>query len=149
MCIDLSTYSQVLLVTIMSIRYKVYEFCDDIKERESSLLVFIYDVPYIDACGIFPPYHILNQILVEGGDQGGMGPGATWIPFTLTSKQYNELIHEIENHSPTTFNEQVRFGYIQFARDPSLDYITDRFEWFQAACEKHRSNYHQKLTSLT
>lgn len=134
---------------MMNIRYRAYEFNKGFEERESSLLVFIYDVPYIDACGILPSHYILNQILIEGGDEGGMGPGATWIPFTLTSQQYNELVHDIESRPPTTFNEQVRFGYIQFARDPSLDYITDRFEWFQAACKKHRSNYHQRLSRLT
>src|SRR6516164_9115535 len=52
------------------------------KVMENTLLAFVYDIPYFAACAVFPPFHLLNQILLCGGSDGGMSPGATWKSFS-------------------------------------------------------------------
>src|SRR5207244_4552780 len=45
------------------IKYQRYEFHDpDPEDRKAPLYAFVYDVPYLGSCGIFPPRHILNWI---------------------------------------------------------------------------------------
>src|SRR5688500_14780777 len=67
---------------------------------ENSLLAFLYDIPYFGACGVFPPFHLLNQLLLRGGSQGGMSPGATWEPFSLTPAEYRDLVNAVRGVPP-------------------------------------------------
>lgn len=130
----------------MNITYKRHEFARGTETRNAPLLVFVYDIPYMDACGIFPPLHILNIVLLEGGDEGGMSPGATWKPFALNEEQYAALVAEIVQIDPSVFGDQVRYAYVQFNFDNTLDHITDRSAWYQAACAKPSEQYLQKVT---
>jgi len=49
------------------------------------------DIPYFDACGVFPPFHIVNQTFASGGGDGGMSPGATWKPLSITEDEHTVL----------------------------------------------------------
>src|SRR5687767_13727051 len=77
------------------VRYVRHEFPGRTAKREDSLLVLVYDIPYFGACGVFPPLHLLNQLLLRGGSQGGMSPGATWQPFSLSEQEYQDLVEAV------------------------------------------------------
>lgn len=63
----------------------------DPEKINGNLVSFVYDVPYLSACGIISPLYILNQVLSKGGGDSAMSPGASWEPFVLSESEYNEL----------------------------------------------------------
>ena len=115
--------------------------------RRAPLPTFVYDVPYLGACGVFPPLHILNEILAGGGEVGGMGPGATWEPFEIGQDEYDELVRGLGALDPRTLGEAARYGDFTFTFDASFDDIRTRLEWLAAVCEKHRDAYHERIKS--
>ena len=86
-------------MNLQKITYKRHEYLGRSKSevRKGSLLVLFYDIPYFGACGIFPPLHILNQTLSSGGGDGGMSPGASWKPFTVSEEDYARLVEEVRS----------------------------------------------------
>ncbi|MEW6185850.1 MAG: hypothetical protein AB1585_08955 [Thermodesulfobacteriota bacterium] len=127
------------------ISYHRTEYKAKEKKIENDLLAFIYDIPYIGACGIFPPLQILNRIFLSGGGDGGMGPGAIWEPFEITGQEYEELTMAIASTSPEQLKNRTRYGDIPFEFDSKFDQIKDRLQWIEKVCDKHRGNYHKKI----
>jgi len=128
------------------IKYRRYEFHDpDPEERKAPLFAFVYDVPYLGCCGIFPPRHILNWILEQGGSTGGMGPGATWEPFSVDQQEYDELWSILDTLDPQSLGETARYTIVKFKRDSTFDHITDWREWIHAVAEKHRDTYRRVM----
>lgn len=127
------------------ISYLRTEFHANDQKVENDLLAFVYDIPHLGACGIFPPLHILNEILRSGGGDGGMSPGAIWTPFEITEEEYEELTNEIGSTKPEELKHLARYCNIQFEFDPDFNSVKDRFKWMEAVCEKHRESYHLKL----
>lgn len=111
----------------------------------ASLLTFVYDIPHFDACGIFPPLHIANQIFITGKAGSGMGPGTTWEPFIISEEEYRGLVEAVRGTPVSEIASQARFAFVVMKFDPSFDHIEERREWFQAACNKHRSTWHEEL----
>ncbi len=109
------------------------------------LLTFVYDVPYFGACGVFPPFHVINEIFGSGGDQGGMGPGATWEPFEIGHDEYDELVKGVAVLDPRTLGPAARYVEMAFIFDHSFDTIETHLEWLAAVCAKHRDAYHARL----
>jgi hypothetical protein len=133
---------------------------------ENSLLAFVYDIPYFGACGVFPPFHLLNQFLLRGGESGGMSPGATWEPFSLSPKEYDDLVAAVRAVPPESFRDRARYADLPFKFDPEFDgepatypvrapvKFSDRFvpadyqeyhTWLGAVCEKHRDSWKAEL----
>ena len=133
---------------------------------ENNLLAFVYDVPFFAPCGVFPPYHLFNQQLLHGGGSGGMSPGATWEPFSLSSAEYRDLADAIRVVPPELLRERARFAHLQFSFDPEFDvepypiypgYKLPRYlsqlppelvpyvKWASAVCAKHRDRHHAAL----
>jgi hypothetical protein len=108
-------------------------------------VTFIYDIPYFPACGIFPPLHIINQVFSSGGGDGGMSPGASWEPFTISEEEYTVLKKTVANTSISEIEPYARYAHVQMKFDAEFDSIGDRFEWMRAVCEKHRENWHAEL----
>jgi len=129
----------------MQIHYKRHEFHGEPEERNASLSVFVYDIPYFGACGIFPPLHILNQILKTGGSEGGMSPGATWLPFTLDDRTYQVLVAEVEQLDPGSLGDDARFKFAKFEFDTAFDHVQKWEDWIMDVCDAHREGYHRKL----
>jgi hypothetical protein len=119
------------------VHYVRHEFHAEDEERDGSLLQLVYDIPYLGACGIFPPLPILNARLMGGGGDGGMGPGASWKPFSLTAEQYAALAAQIRSTSVTDLRG-ARYVERAFAFDSSFDQIGDEVEWMRSVCAKHR-----------
>ena len=97
---------------------------------------FVYDVPYLSACGIFPPLHILNQCLLDGGGDAGMSPGVSWEPFQLNEEEYEGLWEALERIDPTQL--EARFTSVKYKRDPELENETKFLSWTAKACAKHK-----------
>jgi len=128
------------------VKYRRHEFHNPKPEkREAALCAFIYDIPYLGSCGIFPPLHILNWILKRGGESGGMGPGASWEPFAIDQEEYNELLKTLATLDPKSLEETARYTSIKFNIDPAFDHIQDWKEWIQAVAEKHREDFHKEM----
>ncbi len=70
---------------LRTIRYQREDLHAEPQVCEGSLLTFVYDIPYFDACGVFPPLHIINEIFSRGRAGGGMSPGAKWEPLPYLS----------------------------------------------------------------
>ena len=128
-----------------TISYVRTEFHAEDEAIENSLLAFVYDVPYLGACGIFPPCNILNQIFLSGGGDGGMSPGAIWQPFEISEDEYEDLKQAVLSVDPADLGDAARYADIQFEVDSEFDPIRDRIEWMVATCDKHRETYHRKL----
>lgn len=120
------------------VEYFRHEFQGELEKMTGDLVSFVYDVPYLTACGVFPPLHILNQILIDGGGDAGMSPGASWTPFRLTEDEYNELWDSINNTDPSELSSKARYTFVKYIRDPEIESLTDRFEWMKEACARHR-----------
>lgn len=135
---------------VKEITYKRYEYTsalvgDEDTIHTGTLLTFVYDIPYFDACGVFPPMHIANQIFLRGEAGGGMSPGTSWEPFTVTDAEYGTLIEAIQDTPLEEIKPHARYAFVKFKFDHSLDGIGTWLEWFSACCEKHRQSWHQEL----
>ncbi len=135
---------------LRQISYKRYEYTNVLAAREqrvqtSSLLTFVYDIPYFDACGIFPPLHIANQIFIEGKAGGGMSPGTRWKPFSISEAEYAALVDAVQQTPIAEIKQHARYAFVQMMFDHSLDSIPQRDAWFSACCSKHRDSWHERL----
>jgi hypothetical protein len=131
------------------INYLRHEFTwPEPEARSAPLYIFVYDIPYFGACGIFPPLHIINQCFSAGGSQGGMSPGATWPPFHVSHAEYFELREAVEGIDPRSFVAEARYTHMKFHFDPEFDSVMERGSWFEQVCAKHRSAYHQRIYNL-
>jgi hypothetical protein len=122
---------------VRKVHYVRHDFHSEDDERDGTLLELMYDIPYVGACGIFPPLHLLNAQLLDGGGDGGMGPGASWKPFSLTPQAYARLVAEIRT-TPVSAVHGPRYVHEAFAFDSTFDHIADHLEWIRAVCAKHR-----------
>ena len=128
-------------IGMKTVEYDRHEFRGDPEHRSAELPVLVYDIPYFGACGIFPPFHIANEIFLSGGSQGGMSPGATWQPFELSRAEYEELVQAIEDLDPKSLGDRARYTRVKFDFDSSFDSIQAWESWLRAACKKHRDAY--------
>lgn len=131
--------------TMRTVEYRRHEFHHPPSDHRASLPAFVYDVPYLPACGVLPPLHILNEIFAGGGGDGGMSPGASWQPFRITADEYRELVAAIRETPVDSLHAQARYADVPLSIDPELDGIRDRVEWMAAACRKHRDAWHARV----
>ena len=131
-----------------TIKYIRTEFHGPDEEVENDLLAFVYDIPYFSACGIFPPYHLINQVFSGGGGDGGMGPGAIWEPFEITEAEFNELVAAVKTTQLSGLATKARYCENQYEVDPQFNEIRDRTEWATAVCAKHGKAYRRKRGHL-
>jgi hypothetical protein len=132
-------------MTLRTIKYKRHEFRHRPQHCTGTLLTFVYDVPYLDGCGVFPPLHVLNHLFASGGGDGGMSPGASWKPFSISPEEYENLVAEVLTTPVREIQPHARYARLTFTLDPEFDYIQDRMEWRREVCKKHRARWHEKL----
>ncbi len=123
------------------VKYTRHEFHYEPEEREAILSTFVYDVPHLIVFAVFPPLHILNQVLTTGGSQGGMSPGATWEPFELANLEYEELLCSLQQQNMEQLRNGARYARFPCVTDSSLSQIPNRFDWVRAISEKYRAAY--------
>jgi len=134
-----------LAMKLKEISYEQHEYLHRPKVCKGTLLTLIYDIPYFPSCGVFPPLHILNQVFSRGGSPGGMGPGATWKPFTLSEEEYDVLVREVKTTPLSEIKTPARYAFLSLKFDPSFDHIEGLMEWSDAVCHKHRDEWHAEL----
>jgi hypothetical protein len=89
--------------------------------------------------GIIPPLHVLNAYLATGGTNGGMGPGTTWKPFTITADEYTDLIAYLRGLDIEAIRPQHPYLYAKTLQvDPSFDHCTTFAAWIHETSEKYR-----------
>jgi hypothetical protein len=135
----------VIQAKLRRVRYVRHEFPGRKSTREDSLLVLVYDIPYFGACGVFPPLHVLNQFLLRGGSQGGMSPGATWQPFSLSEQEFRDLVEAVRTVPPKALRSRARYANLPYKFDASFDHHQDYSEWLGEVCAKHRDDWHAEL----
>jgi hypothetical protein len=122
------------------VKYKTHwSYAGKAVKREATLTDFVLDIPYLmNDTGVIPPFDVLNQVLVTGGDNGGMGPGASWKPFTLSRSEYIQLREELLKLD--ILEAKIQHPYISFSNvieDAELDEIIDYREWLKVSFQKH------------
>src|SRR5258708_27504415 len=127
-------------VKLRELTYKRHGFRCRPQTRKGNLLWLVFDIPYLDACGVFPPFHILNQIFLSGGGDGGMSPGASWKPFSITEDEYTVLADAIVNTPKAELKPHSLYATWPLTNDHSFGDIQDRMEWVRAVCAKHRDS---------
>jgi len=131
--------------SLRRVSYVRHEFHGEPKVLTNSLLAFIYDFPYFGACGVFPPFHLLNQVLAHGGGDGGMSPGASWRPFELSRQEYDDLVAAVRSVPVESLRGKARYARLPFKFDPTFDQLLDDRVWLEAVCAKYRATWHAEL----
>jgi hypothetical protein len=136
--------------SVRDVTYKRYEHTaamvgDEDTTHTGTLLTFVYDIPYFDACGVFPPLHIANQIFLRGEAGGGMSPGTSWEPFSISDNEYRALAELVQNTPVEDIKPHARYAYAKMKFDHSLDTFEAWLDWVKACCEKHRQARHEEL----
>jgi hypothetical protein len=89
--------------------------------------------------------HIMNQKPAAGGGAGGISPGASWQPFTISQEEFSLLAEALINTDVQKIGSQSRYAFRSMKFDPAFDHIQDRFEWPKAVCNKHRESYQKSI----
>lgn len=122
-----------------------YDVPGQVSPHTGTLLIFVYDIPHFAACGIFPPLHIANQILIRGKAGGGMNAGAQWEPFAISDEEYRQLAEAVQSTPISQIKPHARYAFLPMKFDHSFDDIEEWQDWFRAVCQKHRNAWHEEL----
>lgn len=122
------------------IRYRLHGGAKP-EKKEGPLIDLIYDIPYLDVCGILPPLHLLNERLLSGGGDGGMSPGASWEPFEVSQAEYDALCRQIEDTPLEELQQRGHAVHATLQRDPEIEHHRTHKAWMRAAVAKHRDAY--------
>jgi hypothetical protein len=123
------------------IKYTAWEFHHDPMKRSAPLPYFLLDIPYLFITGTIPPLAIINSILSKGGGDGGMGPGTSWEPFTMTEAEYREVVEELLTVPVDQMKKYARFVPRELREDPEHHHHHDFRGFLKAAKEKHGIAY--------
>lgn len=114
------------------------------EKKSGSLVSLLLD--YLDCFihlptqeAIIPSLEYLNNYLETGGSEGGMGPGATWSPFSISSYEYDQLVNLLLSTTrENTKNPTRQYVPIRFLLDADINNQNkDADEWFIAAKSKY------------
>lgn len=132
---------------LREVQYERYEYNREEKHSQhtGTLLTFVYDIPHFAACGVFPPLHIANQILIRGKAGGGMTSGTQWEPFAISEEEYLQLSEAVQNTPISEIKPHARYAFLAMKFDQSFDQIEEWQDWFRAVCQKHRNAWHEEL----
>lgn len=124
------------------VHYKVHwSYGSRGSKRKAPLAEFILDIPYFMAGnGVIPPLHVLNEVLLQGGDDGGMGPGATWELFSIGESEYHELVEALQNLDVTAIKK--KHPYVSFESvivDEMLHQSSSYGDWLKRVSAKYRT----------
>lgn len=123
------------------IKYSRQRECVLDAEREEALSIFLYELPDLTACNIFPPRHILNSLLQRGWAGGNLNrPFFAWEPFEISEQEFQELLPKLLNPDWGVLSKKLWRIRLPMKIDPEFDDITDRHTWMESVCKKHGTN---------
>jgi hypothetical protein len=107
--------------------------------KRGTLADLVLDIPYLLPWGVIPPLHVLNEHLATGGTNGGMGPGTTWKPLTITPDEYTDLVAYLLGLDSEAVRPQHPYLYAKTLQvDPAFDHCTTFALWIHETAEKYR-----------
>lgn len=110
-------------------------------DREEALSIFLYELPGLTACNVFPPRHILNSLLRRGWAGGNLNrPFFTWKPFEISEQELQELLPKLLNPDWRVLSNKLWRIRLPMKIDPEFDDISDRHTWMKSVCKKHGTN---------
>lgn len=108
-------------------------------KRKAPLSEFVLDIMYLmNNSGVIPPFHVLNEVLQQGGNSGGMSPGTSWRSFSLKEAEYQELVDALLKLNIS--EAKKAHPYIFFTRiivDEALDQSDTYLSWMWAVSRKY------------
>jgi hypothetical protein len=114
-------------------------------DREEALSTFLYELPNLTACNIFPPLHILNTLLLRGWTGGNMGiPRFVWEPFEISDREYREILPKILNPNWALLCQKIWYIRLPMKLDNEFDEIDDRYLWMENISQKYRSSSYEE-----
>ncbi|ALF53399.1 hypothetical protein ACX27_11990 [Nostoc piscinale CENA21] len=121
------------------VKYSRQDWCKcECGEREELLTTFLYDLPNLTACNIFPPLHILNILLLRGWAGGGMSPKFSWKAFEISELEYQEMLPKLLYPNWQILHKKLWRIRLPMKLDPEFDSIGDRYTWMALVSEKYQ-----------
>lgn len=117
------------------------------RHAEAPVWAFLFDIGYLGGCGVFPPLHLLNQVLLTGGKHPGV-TGTSWEPFELSRDEYTAILPSILSPDTVALQKYSRFPWQRFGLDGELDGCTDYIDWQRKACAKHGTEHGARLAAI-
>lgn len=128
------------------IKYNRHEFHQNKPEkREEILPAFLLDIPYLLYYGVIPSRSVINSVLLNGGGDGGMGPGTSWEPFEISEEEYEEVIKEWKKMDIKIEFLKGRFRYnpVMFIEDDDILKHWKHMNYLTASRKKYEELYIQ------
>jgi hypothetical protein len=109
--------------------------------KRGTLIELVLDIPYLmDSTGVIPPLSVLNEVLREGGNNGGMSPGTEWKPFEITEAEYTELVNVFLAANLDELKQDHPYAYFdRVIVDEELQHCKDYDEWLTQVTQKYKS----------
>lgn len=127
-----------------SVKYKRHEFHHKHpRTRNEELHRFLLDVPYLLYFGVVPSREAINEFLKDGGGDGGMSPGASWVPFELTHDEYWEVVERWDRMDLVKERADGHFRYDPkvFVQDHEIMNIPRHGTYLSRSRKKYESFY--------
>ena len=128
-------------------KYRIFWNMGPSQKREGDLFELVLDFPLSFLPGpnsngkakVLVSYSVLNEWLKKGGGDGGMSPGATWLPFEISENDYKNLVEKLQSLN----YEQVKDKHPYFPEELIVDFelnsnFLDPDEWEKQYCLKYR-----------
>ena len=106
---------------------------------EDSLSTFLYQLPNLTSCNIFPPLHILNILLCRGWTGGSMSPRFIWEPFEISEQEYQETLPKLLKPDWETLCKKLWRIRHPMKVDSKFDHIVDRDIWMISVSQEYGS----------
>lgn len=122
------------------VNYKAHwSYADAGVKRKAPLSEFILDIlDLMEMSGVIPPLHIINEVLLKGGDNGGMSPGTSWRPFRINEVEYQELVEALLKLDVVDAKQRHPYIYFQKAIvDEALHQRENYLSWLLAVSIKY------------
>ncbi len=114
---------------------------------EASLLGLVYNAVGLTESAIIPPFAILNERLLSGGQCNPFGTIA-WEPFKISQDDYEQLCADAESTDPNTIHSFKGIAFVKLRRVIELDTIRDSDQWSQHVGAAYSNDYIAALTRL-
>ena len=113
-----------------TVSYRTYWGLGGGTRKKGFLYELLIDTPYtfrrynfkdLDDRALIPSFEVIKESLEEGGGDGGMSPGATWKPITITKEEYDEIVEVLMQLNTKEAKEKHPYCPGRFILDEDLN----------------------------